>query len=285
MAVDVNPEARLIFFEVLDQQWPSVLNSLLTDVWRPLYLLLFEEVPKLDRESFHLPIAQTETLLKGGYMLFYAPYIPERASAPSEFITYSVPADVISWARLSRSSIAGLENLRVGLESWARQFKFRNPWILSAALFTMSKCPPGTSLDHTQWCYDGGAEMSRGWPSFNPTFESAIWCGEADPRMSWHAFERAFKMQLQRQLKNYRKEVESLFPPIGRKAHLRRAASWTVSILRTAGPTYDKKAITQSIGQLSQTLSTSYRDPDQTISRAVLRFATTMDLYLPWSRT
>jgi hypothetical protein len=267
VTVDVNPDGRLIFFAALDREWPFVLQTLLSDVRQNLFLPLFREVSTSERQL----------LLNAGYDLFYA----------SDNRMFALLGDATSWKRLSRSSAAELEQLRGGLEAWADRFKFRDAWIKDAALFTMSKWLPGSPLEEQVlpghpphppcWCYDHSKFMSRGWPQFSPTFESAFWFGE---KFRWSTFEQKMKRQFETQLKSYRTDINSLMPPVGRK-NLKRSAEWMVLIMKRTYPTFDKASLSRAICKVAQSLRQD-GDPEQRVNRAVLRFARDIDLRLPW---
>jgi|ERR1019366_9796852 hypothetical protein len=177
---------------------------------------------------------------------------------------------VESWAQLQ--SDQDRLDLLAAIQQWAMKFRITEEWIMDAALETLLIHGPhntrqGERSDQWYWrCTPKGFH-----PSFEPAFDRPFWY---PPRggwpETWDSFRGRMEVQFNSQLTKYRTMVEQKFG-FDREDSLRRDAGWTVK--------YQKGKTAIEIAQEAN-LSNKYKDPEQTVFRAVKRFAESIGLNL-----
>jgi ribosome-associated translation inhibitor RaiA len=172
-----------------------------------------------------------------------------------------------SWIKLQSDQTR--KNLFNALQEWASRFRITEHWIMQTALDTVQcySAYPNTALSlarpkgsESRWFWIYAPRSSYG--SFKPSFESNFWhTGEV-----WPIFKKRMESQFKKQLKLYRQAVEARMG--GTLEHLERDAEWTAR--------YQKgQAVFELAGELR-----GYEDSEQTVYRAIERYAATIELNL-----
>jgi hypothetical protein len=178
-----------------------------------------------------------------------------------------------SWDHLQRQDTAR-RKLLAALQRWAAQFHITESWILQTALDTLQSYSP---YPDTPLFLARPRGRQRGWfwiyvprtpyTPFQPNFENNIWWGSAE---KWDDFRRRMTSQFQVSLDEYRRRVEGIVAA-RRKDTLNRDAEWTVRY-QSGEAAFEIAVGLDGI------------DPEQTVYRAVERFARTIDLALRRAR-
>lgn len=170
-----------------------------------------------------------------------------------------------SWNQL-RSDVERKDLLQA-VHHWAAQYRITEEWIFETALDTLmryARWDPSQIKDEEEtwlWRYN-----PRGYhPVFAPKFEPDYWYPNGWPE-EWEAFKNRVEKEFSSQLAEYRRLVERKFG-IG-KDKMARDAEWTVL--------YHKGVPALEIARGL----TGYDDPEQTVYRAVKRFANSIGLAL-----
>jgi hypothetical protein len=168
-----------------------------------------------------------------------------------------------SWERL-QSDVERKDLLR-SLRRWAVEFGITEDWIFETALRTLMRFSPlivpriQAENESWLWIYTPGGSH----PPFRPTFEDNVWYPRPE---GWQVFKRRMEKQFSAQLAKHRRLVEHTLG-IG-KDGMERDAKWTV-LYKKGIPAFE--IATELAG---------YDDAEQTVYRAVERFADSIGLML-----
>jgi hypothetical protein len=177
---------------------------------------------------------------------------------------------VDSWERFQTDCEQSV--LLATLRPWAEQFRITEDWIFEAALDTLAKhsyqiAKNGDSGRQWDWAY-----TPRGFhPTFEPVFSDNFWYPPhlGGLREDWKQFRKRMSADFQRQLSEYRTAIEKRFE-IGREERFRMEAGWTAR--------YQKG---ESVADIVQSIEIgNLADPEQTVYRAIERFAKNIALTL-----
>lgn len=240
-----NYEARVLFFEHLDTEWPSLKDSLLEKVW-PAYRACWRP----SRPDLQWP--------PPGHV---------RQKFAHDDLAFVAPLAVRDWPRLMRSRRCA--DLRHALSEWGSMVKLGNDWFLASALVTLGQFSPsqdtpkhparaaglllskaiGASTYTAPFAWRYHREFhGRHWglpfePKFGGTIahpdEPARWLpGRHDEWYfgSWEQFERRMRNQFERELSRYRKGMFTHWG-LNKGKHV-DYARWTIA--RLSGLTWRK---------------------------------------------
>ena len=172
-----------------------------------------------------------------------------------------------SWQNVEAG--ADRRELVAALRRWGNEFSITEHWIFDVALDTLMvyyqvvHCQGKKPPDRWRWYI-----LKQGFqPTFAPQFSlDGSYGGSWDE--SWALFRRRIEFELRVQLSEYKRRVDLIFA-VRRKEHLDRDARWTAL--------YQKGEDAISI---SETSELEGNDPEQTIFRAINRFAKLIGLNL-----
>jgi hypothetical protein len=181
-----------------------------------------------------------------------------------------------SWNELQSDSRR--TELLAAIRDWANRFRIKEPWIIQTALDTLqnySEFSPTPEIRPQRpgwfWLYMPVAED----PRFLPRLDNNVWYPDLQWRVKaysyedWSTFKTRMLSQFNKQLVQYRLAIDIKYA-VKKKDKLRRDAEWTVlyqkgqPALEIAKPMHDATTL----------------DPEQTVYRAIERFAKLIDLKL-----
>jgi hypothetical protein len=166
------------------------------------------------------------------------------------------------------------QRLLAALQNWASRFGITEDWIIQTAFDTLQiytdSTPPlvrPTGANFQYWLYVPIADS----PSFKPTFEQNFWYPSPAWGETWSRFKKRMESTLSKELNAYRRTME-MQAGIRKQDTLLRDAIWTVR--------YQKG---EAAFEIAADL-TNYDDAEQTVYRAVERFARMIGLNLRKTR-
>jgi hypothetical protein len=234
-----NYEARVLFFEYLDAEWPSLKESLLEAVW-PSYRACWTSCSLDD-----LPWPPR------GYI---------RTKFHGEACAFVAPQAVRDWPKLMRSHRC--RELRHALRRWGAAVEISSDWFLASALLSLGQFSPGREKpEHPP--RPAGPELSKaiGASSYTPAFEwryhhefhGRQWGFLFEPKLvgtiahpteparwlphrqsewyygSWKQFEQRMRNQFESQLSHYHRSMLTHWG-LNKGNHL-SYARWTIARL------------------------------------------------------
>ena len=166
------------------------------------------------------------------------------------------------WKRIEKSQ--DLEDLKEKMRYWAIHHQFRDDWLMDAAVQTMRWWSESKAAPRYIWLY---TETDA--PRFCQTTPlPETWFPQnANGGETWDSFSGRLLKDMRRQLNLYRSTVIKYYGID--KGNLPRDARWTVLFQKG-----------QTASQISRELPRANKEPIQTVSKAVKRFARSIGLTL-----
>ena len=213
-----NHEARLLFFSLLDAEWPALKESLIDTVW-PAYRACWQHAP-----------TDTPWPRRGRIRKWFL--------SASKMAALEAPAAIGRWSNLRRNR--NFSKLRRALLDWAGSNSIlRRDWMLDSALATLGKCFGDRTDNAAIWWRYGYQQNEAKWGlTFEPKFvgtiahpeEAARWLPEKESYFGTREqFERRMRNQFERELSRYCKGIMSHWG-LNKGRHI-LYARWTVARL------------------------------------------------------
>jgi hypothetical protein len=185
--------------------------------------------------------------------------------------SYVAPADASArlrpfldpYERIRQDGSLAVLNER--LMYWADHHHIRDEWLLDAAMTTMAWA---SQMERVTNAWDAWLYMDDTVPVFRPHLDSEIWRPpEKGGRESWEEFSSRIISDLTGQVNRYRSLVSARYGVASTQTSTH--AGWTVRFQKG-----------DSFRDIARHLPRAHRDPEQTVSKAVRRFANGIGLTL-----